>query len=240
MSIDSTKDSASAAARVERVIGKIIDGKIVWEKPAKSPEEVEAERAAAIEAAAMATARTTVVKRPKRPKVAKPKPTIVFEVNLTEALVGWKAWEVVDGFLTSTVRENVVWHPDQPLVAKCENRAHKGAAPHPHCGCGIYAADSYHNITEFEGPEAVAGEVLGWGRYIRGEFGWRAEYVYPSKLLINRDSMHLIPVLMKYHVPIYCWTPQRIYDPTEDGYGHWKNEENWDFRTAPGSHAEED
>lgn len=137
---------------------------------------------------------------------------------------------------------SVRWLPDVPLMATCKNafRKHKGPCPSARCACGIYAADTYNHITEFEGPEAVAGEVLGWGRYVRGEQGWRAQYVYPSRFLINRDSLHLLPTLMKYHVPIYCWEPKRIYDPREDGYEHWKNEEDWNFGTAAKPNAYED
>ena len=221
-------DSASAAERNMKHVGRIVKGEIVWTKiEDPSPPPVVAPPPPA-----------PIVAKVKKPPKPRPKAER-FETNLTEALVGWKAWNVVGGFLQSTVFGHMIWKPDEPMVAKCANRAHKTIAPKQSCTCGIYAADTYNHITEFEGGNAVAGEVLGWGRYVRGEHGWRAQYVYPSRFLINRDSLHLLPSLMKYHVPIFCWEPKRIYDPREDGYQCDQGDE-WNFTTSRDETASED
>lgn len=176
---------------------------------------------------------------PEKKKVRKRKDRERFDVNLAEALTGWKAWILVGDFLSSPVFTENRLRPGEPMVASCGD-GYRHLCPNARCGCGIYAADDYWNIVEFNEPNAVAAEVLGWGRYVRAMHGWRAQFCYPAKLLINRDSIHLLPALMRYHVPIYCWEPSRIYNPRDDGYEHWKNEENWNFRTAPEPDADED
>lgn len=236
--------SVSAVEQKMKKVAKLVDGQFVW-KTVYEPGDPEFDllprvhQASSIAAVAAAKIAPPPKKKKAPPKKRTPKPD-VFETNLTEALVGWKAWNVQDGLLVSNVIGRYAWKPDEPMVARCAQLVkHRHPVPSIRCECGIYAADTYHHIAEFEGRDAVAGEVLGWGRYVRGERGWRAQYVYPSRFLINQDSLHLLPTLMKYHVPVFCWRPVRIHDPGDDGYEHWKNEEDWDFRTAPEPDADE-
>lgn len=211
-------------------IGRLVNGVMQWtevkEPPAPPPAPKPAKPGHTLPA---------VFDKEKKPRAKRS----LFKTDLTEPLVGWKAWLVSEGYLVGTVMSRARWEPDEPMTAKCIHNRCK-ASPNLGCACGIYAADTYRHICEFEGIAAVAGEVFGWGRYVLAERGWRAQYVYPVRFIISRDTMDLIPTLMKYHVPIYSWQPVRIYDPREDGYEHWKNEENWDFRTIAESDAHED
>jgi hypothetical protein len=65
----------------------------------------------------------------------------------------------------------------------------------------------------------VLGEVYGWGRYIRGDEGWRSQYQYPKAFHLPVDAApEMLEGLKKYHVPIYVEQPQLLYNPAEEGY----------------------
>lgn len=62
------------------------------------------------------------------------------------------------------------------------------------------------------------GEVYGWGRYVRGEDGWRSQFSYPKAFHLRKDQSHRVDMLKQYKVPIYLDTPLNVYDPQEEGY----------------------
>lgn len=171
-----------------------------------------------------------------------------FEVNLMEPLVGWKSWKIKNEFLFSP-SYGTVWKPDEALVATCGGSSGLFNEPHePHTedcpqdghSCGIYAADKRKETTSYEGD--VYGLVYGWGRYIRGDQGWRAQFAYPRSFYLRPEQVDLIPVLAKYHVPILVETPTLVYKPEEDGYtNEYRNAEaNWNSGTAPEPGPDED
>jgi hypothetical protein len=169
---------------------------------------------------------------------AKPQPIAeAFETNLMEPLVGWKAWHIRDGRLVSQLRDTP-WFPEEPFQATCPS-AKCVHSPTTHCSCGVYAKNNFGEVREFLGDGEACGVVLGWGRYVRGTDGWRSEFAYPARILIARDSLRDLDKLKEYRVPLYVMEPMRLYDPAEDGYEYWNNEENWDFRTSAESHAQE-
>jgi hypothetical protein len=108
-------------------------------------------------------------------------------------LLGWRAWRVVKGDLVS-VSAQERW----PHYARLEARhgldtsgagEHAGAeAPcFGNLHCGIYAYSSPSALNGF-GPSSDAwGEVKLWGRVIRHQYAYRAQYAYPS-LVIVRDE----------------------------------------------------
>jgi hypothetical protein len=142
-----------------------------------------------------------------------------FEVNMVEALVGWKGWKIGDNnVLKSPTFENL-WSPDVPFEAVCKDCLD---VPHEAHSCGVYATDDLNGA---KGYGVVWGQVHGWGRYIRGDKGWRSQFAYPKAFYLNEDQGHLVEILRAYHVPVYVKQPMLIYNPEEDGYdGHWNAE----------------
>jgi hypothetical protein len=155
-----------------------------------------------------------------RPK-PKAKPEVDFEVNMMEALQGWKSWHFDSGILKSN-SGYFLWRPDVPAEAKCESGCTK--VPAEHHSCGIYGADSRQLAEEYG---QVLGRVHGWGRYVRNTGGWKAQFAYPRCFYLRGDQMDLVDKLKQYHVPIYVQQPIQMYDPAEEGYdGYWNAEEN--------------
>lgn len=153
---------------------------------------------------------------PDEPKMSEEVP---FEVNLTEALVGWRGWRISKNGYLESLNNGYKWTPDTMFKAKCKRCKE---LPAEHHTCGIYAADSVDSVPS----HTVLGEVYGWGRYVRGNSGWRCEFAYPKALYLKSNQADLIDKLRAYHVPIYIDQPLKIYDPSEDGYGHREDQEN--------------
>jgi hypothetical protein len=82
-------------------------------------------------------------------------------------------------------------------------------APDVSCECGIHAYLRPH-FASFNGVREprVRGVVLGWGRYVLGTVGWRAEFARVAALLsddayepaVDRlATSHRIPVIDDLH-----------------------------------------
>lgn len=160
-----------------------------------------------------------------------------FETNLMEPLVGWRVWKIAHGRLTSMYQHVEPWPPDEPYRAKCFERRCVESPTRNHT-CGLYAKNDFRQVREFLHDGEACGVVLGWGRYVRGVDGWRSEFAYPARILIARDSLRDLEKLKDYHVPLYVMEPMRLYDPAEDGYEYWQNEEDWNFGAGAESHAQ--
>jgi hypothetical protein len=167
-----------------------------------------------------------------------------FELNLTEALVGWRQWYIQDDKLKS-ITQDTTWEPEVALEADCkcivqdeEGNPTRHSVPAEFCRCGVYARNSI-KIGDYDAE--IWGEVYGWGRYVRGDQGWRSQYAYPKSFHLDENSVTpaTIDVLKKYHVPIYVKQPMLLYNPEEDGYEHRNNETNGDFRPFPITDAPE-
>jgi hypothetical protein len=144
------------------------------------------------------------------------------------------------GYITS-YNDNTLWNPDWPLQAEGKCRWKHELAPHEHCSCGIYAADSIDNAPgDPDDTELVLGEVYGWGRYVRGDRGWRAQFAYPKSFHLRSNQAEHVDPLRKYHVPIYIEQPMKIYDPVEEGYEHREDDENWNLGAGTKSDAAQD
>jgi len=150
-----------------------------------------------------------------------------FEVNMMEPLEGWKSWYVDSGILKSN-SGNCLWNHDEAVRAEC--RLGGAKVPAEHHTCGIYGAENRSTAAEYGD---VLGRVYGWGRYIRHEGGWKAEFAYPKCFYLREEQMNLVELLRQYHVPIYISQPILMYDPNEEGYdGYWNQEANWDSGAA--------
>lgn len=171
-------------------------------------------------------------------------PEAEFEVNLTEALVGWKAWSVDKTGIWSVQQAGHRWPPDQPFAATCRAEGPSAWNPAmwnmPACStpvnrehtCGIYAGTREEATRYAEDAEDILGEVYGWGRYVRGDSGWRAQFAYPKCFYLRESQAGLLGFLRPYHVPIFVDQPMLVYSPEEDGYEHRSDETDGD-RGAP-------
>lgn len=174
-------------------------------------------------------------------KVEEPEPP--FEVNMMECLIGWKGWKVQDGLLHSPSYE-AVWQPDVAFEAKCRINLYGGEGQLGTCEtpvrerhtCGIYATTK---LSGAKGYGVVRGQVYGWGRYVRGDSGWRSQFAYPKSFHLTSDQIELIEPLRKYHVEIFIDQPLRIYDPQEEGYGHGEDAAYGNCGAAEGAAANE-
>ena len=181
-----------------------------------------------------------------------------FEVNLTEPLVGWRRWTFEKPVMSSafglrSFNTTILWRPCEPLEAKCRAgfsalmriKHSKDLVPTEDCSCGVYAVDDvcdlpgmdYHNEVN-----VVTGTVYGWGRYVRGDNGWRCQFAYPREFHLRSFQMHLIEPLKAFRVPITIDEPLKVYSPEEEGYsiGNWTEEENRDLGASPDSGPQED
>lgn len=124
-----------------------------------------------------------------------------------EPVLGLRTWQISPGVrpaLTGTTIKDG-WNLDAPTRAVCrrdefrelfvrviqyggarfagipegyEYVAGEHDAPHNFCRCGLYAYNFEHPLVEVSGSMAH-GAVIGWGRIILHEHGWRAEFARP-------------------------------------------------------------
>lgn len=110
-------------------------------------------------------------------------------------------------YLLRSVTAEDMWRPKQPMVADCNispgyrfdltHGDEDHACPDSECKCGIYAVHSLEKLMEMydgvsrayfrfdmERHVAVVGKVKLWGKVIPAQWGWRAQYGYPSNLYI--------------------------------------------------------
>jgi hypothetical protein len=182
----------------------------------------------------------------RKPKVEPP-----FEMNMMEALIGWKRWKLSGDRIISN-NGPIVWIPDTPLKAICTTKRCEDA-PIVHHGCGIYAVDKEEQTEKNYGP--VLGQVFGWGKYVRGEKGWRSQYAYPMRFLLEPGQESFLDVLKLYHVPVFTKTNVvmsqdkllavydllQVYNPEEEGYyGYWNNGTTRDSGASTDSNASKD
>ena len=122
--------------------------------------------------------------------------------DLIQRLVGARTWLATWRAGTPVLRS--VYHPgswpaDRPIEARCysglhwSGRArlatarHTGPAPDRSCLCGIYALKSRTGLAAYPpwkgGAFSVMGIAYGWGHFIEGSEGWRAQFARCVALL---------------------------------------------------------
>lgn len=159
-----------------------------------------------------------------------------FEVNMVEPLVGWRSWNLHEGLLVA-LRSGKRWFPEKAVEAEHDGLHHHTGVPRENCSCGIYAVNHLGSVPDGQ----VYGEVYGWGRYVRGDNGWRAQFAYPKCFYLAQNQPDLIDCLKKYHVPIYIETPVKVFSPEEDGYDEYRpNEAHGDSGAVEDSSPDQD
>lgn len=131
---------------------------------------------------------------------------------VTEALRGWRAWQVLDGRdgpVLASWWVNALWPARRPLESRCVMH---GPHPRVHHACGIHAFSTREQALEYldrsEGerpllfvrrPEhalgLVVGRVSGWGRAVTHTRGWRSQFAYPHDLCVLRGGRALARAL---------------------------------------------
>jgi hypothetical protein len=132
-------------------------------------------------------------------------------------LVGYREWDVIDELgaprLLSLFRPTE-WPYDRPVRAQClrhdrwewwlREPAHQ--IPGTTCACGVYAhLDPVFEPAKGVTERRVSGVVLGWGRYVLGSSGWRAEYARIGALVRPAEPALRLDVYRaaeRYRVPI--------------------------------------
>ncbi len=144
-------------------------------------------------------------------------------------------------YLLRSVVSDDLWRPKRPMIADCNQTpgylfdlTHKDdddICPDSECKCGIYAVESLEKLMgiydgttklffrfDMEIHTAVVGKVDMWGKVIPGEWGWRAQYAYPSELYvvdtfagkITNRHVHVVNDLKNYEVPIGFMSPKDL------------------------------
>ena len=152
--------------------------------------------------------------------------------DLADALTAWRAWHLVRtdaGLRLHAIGRDRVWEPRERHTATCLRRRRwrerlqrpRAAHPAPHwdCTCGIWAVgsacetvralDSYGR--SWKPLHRVVGQVALWGEVVQHDRGWRAQYAYPTRLLVPvrrlndrpvADVDELVEALEVYGVPV--------------------------------------
>ena len=152
-----------------------------------------------------------------------------------EPFVAYRAWNWTAEGLTSLNRE--AWTPKVAFEARCHNatdlRSMKAAAatpaarkfwekhahhvPDPTCTCGMYAGINMQHMIDINYVQrGIHGEVYLWGRLMRHELGWRAQYAYPKYFVIPanmipvkaEEALKRFAILTEFDVDIYL-QPER-------------------------------
>lgn len=148
-------------------------------------------------------------------------------------------------YLLKSVTSDDWWRPEEPMVADCNitlgyrfditHADEDRISPDSGCKCGIYAVESLSNLMEVyqtsnrlfyrlsvERYPAVVGLVKMWGKVVPGEWGWRAQFAYPSKLFIidrfagrvRARHDRVLDDLRRYRVPVEFITPAALMEHT--------------------------
>lgn len=108
-----------------------------------------------------------------------------------ETVIGFRAWHVVNGDLVS-LSSGTRW-PHFERMAAMHNGEHADHVEEAPCSdklhCGIYAYRSPSELVRLspQTGEYAWGEVSLWGRLIRHEFAWRAQFAYPRFVVVRNE-----------------------------------------------------
>lgn len=132
-------------------------------------------------------------------------------------LVGYREWSIRnepdDRPRLLSLFHPTTWPHDRPFSAICLRpvtwpqrpvRAFHHAVPDESCQCGIYAfrRPAFESLNGASGPK-VRGIVFGWGRYVLGTLGWRAQFARLVALLeVDRSPAIVDDLAERYGVAV--------------------------------------
>lgn len=116
---------------------------------------------------------------------------------VAEPIVAYRDWSLIPykgSYVLGAIAYPSAWIPDERGVTRfsCDVTARLPAGrehtePRLNCTCGIHA---YRNEKALRGVYAVRGSVHLWGRVIRHDLGYRAEYARPVKIRLKFVAPH--------------------------------------------------
>lgn len=144
-----------------------------------------------------------------------------------EPIVAWRYWRLSsgDGQLRSLTGRHQTWAAATAFEARCRFddvdrsewryqmvggfSADPHPAPHEGCTCGVYAARTLEDLRGqplFGLSRMVVGQVALWGKVIPGQFGFRAQFAYPTRLCLFEETLRRDPSVLAglaaYDVPV--------------------------------------
>jgi hypothetical protein len=136
-----------------------------------------------------------------------------------EPAVGYRVWEVKSDGLLYSVSHVTLWQPGMPFEAFCPKQHD---VPDVQCSCGCYAAATFNRLFDMGYTRSsgifsvsgdrvtIAGQVSLWGDIIPGQYGWRAQFAYPKKLLVPYSRWKVAKkVAAIYDVPFSLYNLER-------------------------------
>jgi hypothetical protein len=103
-------------------------------------------------------------------------------------IVAYRVWQWDRLGLKSLNNEQ--WFPGSALKANTSRCAKEHAAPRDGCTCGVYAARDLAHLQEIGYARyGVHGEVYLWGTVVEHQLGWRAQYAYPTSIVLPRNTI---------------------------------------------------
>lgn len=165
------------------------------------------------------------LQRPPAPPAPEPLPV----ETSTTVIVGYRTWGLSrsypDGCRLVSSYCARPWEPFRRAEAGCLGNpwlsvgvfldalagvpgAHSAAPPDRSCHCGIYAYRDKVALPMATEPRrlVVAGEVSLWGRVLVCPFGYRAQYAYPRRLVVEGGDQRVANSLeLAYGVPCEVW-----------------------------------
>ncbi len=120
-------------------------------------------------------------------------------------ITGWRTWSIVRGvgLCSSGGSPGFPWPKKKPLVAICGRGEEHQKVPDEDCLCGIYAYKDREELGVVKNPRFAFGEVALWGHVVEAEGGYRAEFAYPLRLIVSKDtSVDTVRSLEEYGVPV--------------------------------------
>ncbi len=118
-----------------------------------------------------------------------PKEPLKHEGVQVNELVGWRIWNVKNGYLKS-YSYDTAWWPDEPMTGK----------PDDYGGAGVWSFKSPHDALNkllSDGPhQFVMGSIYLWGEVIEHTLGYRAEYAKVRSIdCVPGDDKKLLQLL---------------------------------------------
>jgi hypothetical protein len=112
--------------------------------------------------------------------------------DAVEPIIGWRAWALIgsgeSGPRLSSIAYPCMWLPREALEAECLRVSRCIPMPGGECDCGIHALTTLDGVLDAVPrpwwPPVVLGRVALWGRVVPGTKGWRAQFAYPTSLMV--------------------------------------------------------
>lgn len=119
--------------------------------------------------------------------------------DLTEEIIGWRAWRfraptiLKPARLASVTQRFADWQGGEWTYAECARGCSE--IPGDDCSCGLYAATSRKHLAELgydATPGVIVGEVGLAGKVVIGQMGYRAEKGRPRRLFVSYFDWRLV------------------------------------------------